>query len=262
DLAVAYAIADGEDPDDVEFECRLPNAFLADPPLEDVVTKSIELGARGYVGGVNYNIGLFNMNNRDDILFQTTGRSTGLFANVDKTRRRGLEAGLRGQLDNLSWFANYSHIDATFQDSFQVLSPNHDFADDEGEVSVHSGDSIPGIPENQFKLGANYQFSSAFRLGFDLVTNSGQYLRGDESNQLDKTDGFTVVNLRARYRFSEDFELFARIDNLLDEDYETFGLLGEEPGEVEAPIIEDFSVPRFLGAAPPRAGYVGLRYRF
>ena len=31
------AIAAGDDPDDVNFECRLPNAFLADPPLDDVV---------------------------------------------------------------------------------------------------------------------------------------------------------------------------------------------------------------------------------
>ncbi len=262
DLAVAFAIEDGEDPDDVEFECRLPNAFLADPPLEDVVTKSVELGARGFIGELNYNIGLFNMTNKDDILFQTTGRSTGLFANVDETQRRGLEAGLRGQIDNLAWFAAYSYIDATFEDTFQVLSPNHDFADDDGEITVQRGDAIPGIPENQFKLGANYQFTNALSVGLDLVSNSGQYLRGDESNQLDKTDSYSVLNLRARYHVNDDFEIFARIDNLLDEDYETFGLLGEEPSEVEVPIIEDLSIPRFLGAAPPRAGFVGLRYRF
>ena len=32
DLAVQFAIEDGEDPDDVNLECRLPNAFLAAPP--------------------------------------------------------------------------------------------------------------------------------------------------------------------------------------------------------------------------------------
>ena len=31
-----------------EFECRLPNAFLADPPLDDVVARSFELGSRGF----------------------------------------------------------------------------------------------------------------------------------------------------------------------------------------------------------------------
>ena len=55
--AVIAARNEGED-DDVEFECRLPNAFLADPPLEDVVTKSFEAGLRGSMGLVDYHLGL------------------------------------------------------------------------------------------------------------------------------------------------------------------------------------------------------------
>jgi hypothetical protein len=49
---------------------------------------------------------------------------------------------------------------------------------------------------------------------------------------------------------------------LFDKEFETFGLLGEEPGEVEVPIIEDMEVPLFLGSAPPRAAFIGIRYRF
>lgn len=197
DLAVAHAIAEGEDPDDVDFECRLPNAFLADPPLDDVVARSVELGARGFLGDTNYSLGLFNTTNHDDILFQTTGRSTGLFAIVDKTRRRGLEASLGGQWQALRWFAGYSYIEAIFADDFQALSPNHDFADDEGEISVDNGDRIPGIPRNQFKLSTDYTLREGFSVGLDVVSNSDQVLRGDESNQLDPVSGYTVVNLRA-----------------------------------------------------------------
>ncbi|MCI5106898.1 MAG: TonB-dependent receptor, partial [Pseudomonadales bacterium] len=155
-----------------------------------------------------------------------------------------------------------SYIDASFEDDFSVLSPNHDFADDDGEIQVRSGDSIPGIPKHQFKLLSQYQFSEALSVGVEIVSNSEQHLRGDESNQLAAVDGWSVINLRGRYRVNEQFEIFAQIQNVLDEDYETFGLLGEEPGEVEVPIIEDLSVPVFLGAAAPRAGFVGLRLRF
>ena len=78
DLAVEYAIADGGEADDVEFECRLPNAFLADPPLDDVVARNLEIGARGTLGGdTSYGLGLFRTDNENDILFQTTGRATG-----------------------------------------------------------------------------------------------------------------------------------------------------------------------------------------
>lgn len=262
DLAVAFARAAGEDSDDVDFECRLPNAFLADPPLQAVVAKSIELGARGFLGEMNYTLGLFSTSNYDDILFQTTGRATGLFANVDKTRRRGLEIGLASDTSRLRWSVGYSYIEATFESAFQALSPNHTFADTEGEIGVSRGDHIPGIPRHQFKANLDYTVLEGLVIGADLVSNSRQFLRGDESNQLDSIAGYAVINLRARYRLGEQLELFAKIDNVMDTEYETFGLLGEDPSEAGLPIIEEFSVPFFLGAAPPRAGFVGLRYSF
>ena len=262
DLAVAFAIEAGEDPADVDLECRLPNAFLADPPLDDVIAKSFELGSRGFLGEVGYSLGLFHTLNKDDILFQTTGRSTGLFANVDQTRRAGIESSLQGQWQAFSWLMAYSFIEATFEDSFQALSPNHAFADDEGEISVRSGDRIPGIPQHQFKLSSDYQFTGGLSLGLDILSNGNQVLRGDESNQLDEVSGYTMVSLRARYSVNEKLEVFAKIDNLFDREYESFGLLGEEPAELEVPIIEDLTNPVFLGAGAPRAAFLGLRYNF
>ena len=70
------------------------------------------------------------------------------------------------------------------------------------------------------------------------------------------------MNLGARYRVNDRLLVYAQIHNLFDSKFETFGLLGEEPGEVEVPLVEDFEIPIFLGAAPPRAGFLGLRYRF
>ncbi|MGI9284964.1 MAG: TonB-dependent receptor, partial [Pseudomonadales bacterium] len=148
ELAQQFAIEDGEDPDDIEFECRLPNAFLADPPLDDVVAKSYEIGVRGVFNATNYRLGFFHTVNKDDILFQTTGRSTGLFANIDETKRLGFESAFAGAIGKLDWFAAYSYIEATFEDDFMALSPEHDFANDAGEIAIEKGDRIPGIPEH------------------------------------------------------------------------------------------------------------------
>jgi outer membrane receptor protein involved in Fe transport len=79
---------------------------------------------------------------------------------------------------------------------------------------------------------------------------------------MDKIDGYTVANLRLRYEISEDLRIFASVQNLFDQEFETFGLLGEEPNELEVPIIENLEKPIFLGAAAPRAGYIGLSYSF
>ncbi|MEZ5489105.1 MAG: TonB-dependent receptor [Gammaproteobacteria bacterium] len=260
-LAQARAEAEGDDPDDVEFECRLPNAFLADPPLDDVVTKNVEAGFRLQTEDVNYRLGFFHATNEDDIIFQTTGRATGLFANVDKTRRLGFESALSGTLgSSVNWFATYSYIDATFEDDFQALSPNHDSADVEGTISVEEGDRIPGIPNHQAKLGASFRFENNLLVAAEAIYNSDQRLRGDESNELDEVDGFTIVNLRAIYQVTDNISLFARVSNLFDSEYENFGLLGEDPGEVIDSLSGTSSV--FLGAGSPRAVWVGARVRF
>ena len=71
-----------------------------------------------------------------------------------------------------------------------------------------------------------------------------------------------MLSMRARYKVNEKLEIFAKVDNLLDREFETFGLLGEAPSNVDLPIFENMKIPIFLGAAPPRAGFIGLRYRF
>ncbi|HLU05007.1 MAG TPA: TonB-dependent receptor [Woeseiaceae bacterium] len=260
EIAVANAIAEGEDPEDVEFECRLPNAFLADPPLEQVVARSFEVGARWNVNDVDVNLGLFHTTNNDDIIFQTTGRATGLFANVDKTRRLGFESRLNGNWRNLDWFLAYSYIEATFEAPFDALSPNHPFADeDEGTIAVAPGDRIPGVPDHHLKLGGDYLFGDSMRVGIDLLYNSGQRVRGDESGQLEKTDAYAVLNLRGQYRLNDHLVFFASVNNLLDEEYESFGLIGEEPGEVDVPAFAEFDNPRFLGPGAPRSAFVGVK---
>ena len=256
--AQARAEAAGEDPDDIEFECRLPNAFLADPPLEDVVTRNVEAGLRGSVNDVDFTAGVFGAVNRNDIIFQTTGRATGLFANVDKTRRTGFESTLSGSRGNADWFAAYSWVKATFEDHFDVLSPNHPFADAEGKVPVAPGDSIPGVPQHQLKLGADLAFGPALRVALEGNWFSGTHLRGDEANRLARLDAYGVINLRASYRFSDRLLAFARITNLLDTDYESFGLLGEDPDEVIDFLADER--PLFLGAGAPRGAWLGLRF--
>lgn len=259
EIARANAIAAGDDPGDVELECRLPNAFLADPPLKKVVAKSYEFGLRGEYSDIDYRLGYFHTTNNDDIIFQTTGRSTGLFANVDETLRQGFESALAGSFQQLDWSFSYSYIQASFEDDFMVLSPAHDFADDDGQIAVRAGDRIPGIPEHQLKLGADYHFPYSFTLGFDLIYNSDQVLRGDESNQLDELDGYALVNLRANYDYNDKLSVFVRVNNLFDKEYENFGLLGEDPTEI-IPSLND-NRPRFLGAGAERGVWAGFRVR-
>jgi outer membrane receptor protein involved in Fe transport len=261
EVARRIAIEDGEDPDDIEFECRLPNAFLADPPLDQVVAKGVEAGLRGMLGErVEYRLGYFRTTNHDDIIFQSTGRNTGLFDNVDKTRRQGMELGLAGDLHGVDWFTAYSYISATFESPFSVLSPNHPDADAAGELAVRPGDRVPGIPRHQLKVGGDYTLPLGVRLGLEVLYNSDQVLRGDEANLLETVDGYAIVNLRMSYRVNKRVEMFGKVNNLFDTDYESFGLIGEDPTEILPNLTNDS--PNFLGVGAPIGGWVGLRVRF
>ena len=252
-----------DNPDEVEFECRLPNAFLADPPLNDVVSKSFEIGVRGDAGIADYHLGFFHTTNHDDILFQTTGRATGLFANVNKTRHLGFEGQLNGATDNLNWFIAYSYLEATFEDDFiAVENENHPLGDD---IEVEAGDRIPGLPRHTLKLGADYLLFERLNVGFDVVGASNKELRGNEGNDrdpdgyLNPVAGYAVVNLRASYDVTDNIRIFGRVTNPFDENYESFGLLGEEPDEVDVAEFEDYESPRFVSPGAPRAGFVGIR---
>lgn len=247
--------------------CNLPNAFLADPPLDEVVAKSFEAGVRGSAeGGLRWHVGAFHTISRDDILFQTTGgpqANVGFFDNVSDTRRAGIELNLSQRLSRLHWSLEYSFIEATFEDDFVVNSPNHPVLDDdpgapqivgEDKLQVRSGATIPGIPRHQANAGVDFALNERFRVGADVVYRSGVHLRGDEVNLLEKTDDYAILNLRGEYRFGDRVTLFARIENALDEEYETFGLLGE-PDEV----FPAFADARFLGAGPPFGAWVGIK---
>ena len=110
------------------------------------------------------------------------------------------------------------------------------------------------------KLGGDIAFDLGFNLGFEVLYNSDQVLRGDEANLLDTIDGYATVSLRIKYAVSANVELFARVTNLFDTDYENFGLIGEDP----TGVLPTWSNPSaiFLGPGAPRVAWAGLRVRF
>jgi iron complex outermembrane recepter protein len=252
--AVELTCADANDP------CRLPNAFLADPPLNDVVAKTVEAGVRGNWRGIDYNLTVFNTVNQDDIIFVSAGTllSQGFFDNVGDTRRRGIELNLSGRVKRLDWFLDYTYLEAEFRDSLTIASANHPLRNANNEIQVESGDRIPSIPRHLFKVGADYALLPKLSLGADVLFNSDQILRGDESNQLEPVDGYALLNLHGEYRINKHFSAFAKIDNVLDADYESFGIVGGA-SEVLGP---QFDSPRFLSPGAPRAGWFGLKASF
>jgi len=246
---------------DPDRPCRFPNAFLADPPLDEVVARTVELGLRGTAGAggdstLRWSLAAFQTRNQDDIIFISAGPivGTGYFDNVGRTRRIGVEANAAGTVGRVSWYASYQYVKATFESRFAIQAPDNPAADGDGEIPVAPGDRIPGVPLHSLKAGADLAVTPVLTLGAELVAGSSRYLRGDEANLTDTIDGFALVNAEAAYGLGP-VTLFGRVENVFDTDYETFGIYGEadELG---------FENPRFLSPGAPRTWIVGAKARF
>jgi outer membrane receptor protein involved in Fe transport len=246
--------------------CKLPNEFVADPPLEQVVAKNWEAGLRGsftdgWFGRSNWRAGLFRTTNTNDITFQATGgaqSNEGFFANVGDTRRQGLEASLSGKAfdGRIDWFVNYTRLDAKFLTAFTEISANHPGADPEtGLIRVEKGNRLPGLPQDTFKLGADYALNAQLTVGGDILYNAAQYLRGDEANLLPPLGGFTIVNLRAAWRIGAHFSAYVRVQNIFDRQYSDFGVVGNP-----TTVLPQFTDPRLVSPGAPRAGWIGLSF--
>ena len=261
---------------DPAHPCALPNAFGGDPNLQAVVSKTWEGGVRGRLGeSLNWNVGLFHTENNNDIQFISSNTSgAGYFQNVGKTLRQGVEVGMNGKMDKFSFQANYSFIDATFRTPFtEVSGANTSAVPDpvtgSGVIQVNKGDNIPGVPRHTLKLRLGYEITPSWTVGSNIISTSSRYARGDENNQdaHGKIAGYTVVNLDTHYRLNENWKLFAKIENLFDRDYATYGLLGVNeftgPGHAFDITAASWNLnDQFQSPGAPRAGWVGVTYEF
>ena len=258
---------------DPNAPCKLPNNFLADPELKKVLSKTIETGARGkWSESSAWSAAIYRTELDNDIQFVSSGSgfiNSGFFQNVGRSRREGVELSASSKVGALGVTARYSYVKATFRSNFIENSSSNSSADADGNIQVHGGNRIPGIPSHNFKLRLDYDFDEAFSVGANLNYSSGVHARGDENNQDShgKIPGFTVVNLDARYQITKGVQLFARVNNLFDRRYANFGILGQNfftgPNRTFGPAAGfDPAIEQFRSPGVPRGMWVGLRYQW
>jgi outer membrane receptor protein involved in Fe transport len=282
--------------------CRLPNSMAGDPPLKQVVSKTFEVGARGNIDGLRYNLGAYNARNENDIMFVASSVSEGYFKNFGETRRRGIELGLAKEVDRWVFSGNYSFIDATYQSQETVGGTAHS---DNGAtnnmqtdyytcvagtsaancgtssgapstsvatrtIQINKGNRIPMIPRQMLKLMASYRLNDKSFVGVDTMTVADLYVRGNEDNKAagGSIGGYTLVNLTASYNPNSQWSIFGRVNNLFDKDYATGGQLGLSPfnsstGNIMLSGDSSQAVGEtFVAPGAPRTAWIGVRFEF
>jgi outer membrane receptor protein involved in Fe transport len=262
-------------PTPLELACADParpciiGAFLiADPPLKQVISRTVEAGFRGMrelnIGTLGWKVGAFRATNADDILaIPSQLQGFGYFQNVGRTRRQGIEAQVNLTSKTLQLYANYALVDARFLDALE-LNSHSPFADPAtGLIQVLPGNRIPAIPRNRVKVGFDYAVTDAFKIGGDALFVGSQYFVGDESNQAARLPGYSVFSAHASYQINKTFQVYGRVDNIFDNRYATYGTFfdtGDVPNFANGGA--DFTDPRTVSPARPRAFYAGLKATF
>jgi outer membrane receptor protein involved in Fe transport len=274
-----------------EQPCKLPNAMAGDPPLEQVVTRTVESGLRGTRGGVSWHAGGFFAENRNDILFVMSDQTGfGYFRNFGQTHRQGVELGARAQAGRVVMGGEYTFLRATFESEERVNgesnSSNHAAEDGlpgvEGEIAIRPGDRLPLVPRHLLKVYADLDVTSRLALDVNVLASGGVTARGNENDRHEPdgvyylgegaTGAYAVVNLGARFKLTGRFDLVAQVNNLFDRRFATAAQLGPAgftaDGRVQArplpaaggefPLVHS----TFVAPGAPLRGWFGARVRF
>lgn len=176
--------------------------------------------SRSYEAGIEYGdrngdrhlaVTLFRRDSTDQIDFYICGIAEICVArvfyyNVSRARTEGVEVeGAWNLAPTLSARAAYSHIKARGRTS---LASN-------GGVET----DLPRRPRNTLSAGLDWETPLAgLKLGADLRLAGDSY---DDRGNFTRLDGYGLLTLRASLPLGERFELYGRVENVTDTDYQT-----------------------------------------
>jgi iron complex outermembrane receptor protein len=250
--------------------CILASTLISDPPLQQVVSHTLESGLRGNFaipagGSIAWKAGLYRTDSTNDIIqLASVVLGTGYFTNVPETLRQGVEAQANLSMGPFSAYINYAYVDATYQFAGTLSSPFNPYANANGDIFVTPGDHIPGIPRQQLKVGGDYAFTPQFKAGFDVLIVGSQYYVGDDSNQNPQLPMYWVANLHASYQITDNVQFFGLINNLFNNHFATYGTFFDTGTDAQyaGNPVNFVSNPRTITPAQPIAFYGGVKVTF
>ena len=259
---------------DPSYPCRLPTGLQADPYLKQVIAQTLEAGVRWQLSSDSgMSVALYRSENKDDILFRAVNsQGLGYFSNFSKTRRQGADITAYTVLNALSLKVTYSYLDATYQDSGTLFGGERD-------ITITPGTKIAGLPEHTVRINADWRAMPKMTMGGSILATSSLTTQGNEDGLIGpensevtavntKIKGYALLNLHANYEAEKGLDYFARINNVFDTRFETYGMMAMSMFNADGSQIATGTsgvgpnVSRFVAPGAPRHLMIGVRYRF
>jgi len=137
-------------------------------------------------------------------------RRFGYYSNVARSKAQGVEAAAALTLGGLVLDGNYSWI----------------ASEDRSPGTANFGKWLPRRPRQTANASVSYGFGFGLELGAALRWSGKSY---DNASNATRLDDYTLVDLRAEFALSDEVKLFARAENVFDEQYMTafrYGSIG------------------------------------
>lgn len=173
--------------------------------LKPVKVDSYETGLRGKsAGGISYEVSLYSMTKRDDILSQKDPVTAATIqSNNGRTLHEGIELGAGGDIvSTLRLDVSYTYAKHTYKN---WVTNTVNFTGKEMAVA-------PRVIANA-RLTYTPAFLQGGNLGAEVVTLGSYWM--DDANTT-RYSGHDLLNLSASYHFGRDLELFAKVRNATD----------------------------------------------
>jgi len=170
---------------------------FGNPDLRPEESDSFELGLAGRPAWGHWSLNAYETRVDDLIAFDSS-----IFApaNIDQARIRGLETVIGTRLGN--WDLNTN---------LTLLDPKN------RSGGANDGNMLPRRARQSLRFDADRDFNQ-YRIGATLLIAGKRY---DDLANTRRLGGYATLDLRAEYALAKDWRLQARIENLLDKDYET-----------------------------------------
>lgn len=181
--------------------------------LAPVKAISYELGSRGQLSShLYYELAIYHMDIEDDIVsrIDTSDRKT---VNAGETSHRGVELGLEAQL-NQEWSTglSFTYTEQSYEDFSTLCS---------GTPCDFSGNDISKAPKTLGNLTIAYTPLTVPGLRLETeFSHLGDYYTDETNSQ--RYAGHDLVNLRASYQVNDQWQVYARMQNIADKRYSTY----------------------------------------
>jgi vitamin B12 transporter len=184
---------------------QLYDTFSGNRTLTPERSKSYDIGFDQRLDGGRavLSVTAFQRDTRNQINYDVSLPPFGGYANLDRTRAKGVEASIALKpVDALTVTGSYSYVDAR----------------DRSAGSATYGNRLARRAANAVSVSADYVWP------FGLSTGATVTMVGDSFDNAANTrrlDGYALAGVRASFPVGDHLEVYGRVDNLTDENYQT-----------------------------------------